>query len=78
VVLTEQTAQQIRREDIAVPKTDDEYAAALNARPADDPNIQALDTAEAEAGKARLADRVARFSRRVNDRRGGSGPHTGL
>jgi hypothetical protein len=59
-------------------KSDKDYAAALGPRPADDPNIQALDTAEAEVAKARLADRVARFSRRVNDRRGGSGPHTGL
>jgi hypothetical protein len=58
-------------------KTDDEYAAALGSRPADDPNIQALDTAEGEAAKARLEDRVAAFRRRSN-RQGGTGPHTGL
>jgi hypothetical protein len=58
-------------------KSDDEYAAALGPRPADDPNIQALDTAEGEAARARLEDRVAGFRRRSN-RRGGFGPHTGL
>lgn len=58
-------------------RTDRDYAAALDPRPADDPNIQALDTAEAEAAKARLSDRVERFRRR-SQHRGGAGPHTGL
>jgi hypothetical protein len=61
-----------------MPKSDDEYAAALGPRPADDPVIQALDKAEAEAARARAADRAARFERRAGPRRGGSGPHTGL
>jgi hypothetical protein len=61
-----------------MPKSDEEYAAALGPRPADDPSVQALDKGEALAAEARMADRVARFSRRVNDRRGGSGPDTGI
>lgn len=60
-----------------MPKTDDEYAAALGPRPASDPVVQALDTAEGEAAKARLQDRVAAFRWR-GSRRGGHGPHTGL
>lgn len=60
-----------------MPKSEQDYAAALDPRPADDPNVQALDKAEALAAEAREADRVARFTRR-NNRRGGAGPHTGL
>jgi hypothetical protein len=59
-----------------MPKSDDEYAAALEAGNAE--HVQALDVGEAEAERARMADRIARFSRRVNGRRGGTGPHTGL
>ncbi len=58
-------------------KSDDDYARALDPRPADDPNIQSLDKGEGEAAKARMADRLAAFTRR-GSRRGGAGPHTGL
>ena len=59
-------------------KSDADYARALDPRPASDPVVKVLDTAEAEAGKARAADRVARFQRAVDRRGGGAGPHTGL
>lgn len=60
-----------------MPRSEQEYAAALGPRPADDPSVQALDKAEAEAAKAREADRAARAARRAA-KRGGAGPHTGL
>ena len=58
-------------------KSEKEYAAALEPGPSHAEHVQALDAAEAEAGKARLADRVAGFSRRSN-KRGGVGPDTSL
>jgi hypothetical protein len=35
VVLTEQAVQHIRRQEVAMPKSDEEYAAAFGLRPAD-------------------------------------------
>jgi len=61
-----------------MPRSDDDYAKALDPRPPDDPNIQLLDVTEELVSEARLQDKVAAFSRRMNRRRGGSGPHTGL
>lgn len=60
-----------------MPKSDDDYTAALEPGPANNPHVQALDKAEREAEQARLDDRVRAFSRRMN-RRGGANPHTGL